>query len=200
MSLTTFDQQVIETIKPCFETGPWIAGGAAMSWFNGENVSGLLTDFSILTDVDVFCSSMQQFTEVLDRVKNANCSQESSIHTDNAVTIYFRPNGVSDSLICKLQIIKVRFFESVDQLLENFDFTCCGIATDGLTFKLLPNAAKDLNSRTLNINNYNPETVLNRIFKYWSYGFTPSKELIQKITSDSSIKKYFGGSTDYDAL
>ena len=187
---------VNSVIKPNLKTGPWIAGGAAMCWFNGSNtISG--NNFPLMQDIDVFFANVDQLTKVTQRIMEYNsCSILSPYETSNAKTYQFELNGQRD--YWKIQLIQRTFFNSAEEVLNNFDFVCCGIATDGEQYVTLPNAAKDLKEKVLNIHRYNPLTVLPRTIKYWAYGFTPSPELINLIGSDTLLTTNFAGHTDYD--
>jgi hypothetical protein len=194
----TYDFFAINTIAPNLETGPWIAGGAAMKWFLGENVGRKTNyeDFSSLHDIDVFCANNEQLVQVRERLIKTNVCTERPYVTDNAETYKFKSYNDTQ---WKIQLVVCKFFDSAESLLDAFDFVCCGIATDGNKYIMLPNAASDLNNKILNINRYNPTTVLARTLKYWSMGFTPSLELVEKISSDTTVEtKLDGKGGNYD--
>ncbi len=186
------DSFAIRTIAPNLETGPWIAGGTAMSWFLGQSVSRQVnSDFSLLQDIDVFCANEEQLKTVRQALINTTRSVECPFVTKNAETYKFKSYGGDQ--VWKIQLITCNFFDSAESLIDSFDFVCCGIATDGKKFVMLPGAGKDINSKTLRINRYNPNTILPRALKYWSMGWTPTPELIEKISNDSSIDTMLAG-------
>jgi len=190
------DLFVLQTISPDLETGPWIAGGAAMCWFNGGTMSSLDdADFPTMQDIDVFFASEAQYNTVRSKLVNLNSSRETPFFTTNAETFKFRTPG---NQYWKVQLIKRSFFKSVTDVLDTFDFVCCGFATDGTKYVTLPNAAKDLNKKVLNVHRYNPQSALSRTVKYWAYGFKPSADLINRIANDSNVITNFAGYTDYD--
>lgn len=192
-----YDTFAINTISPNLETGPWIAGGAAMSWFlNGTVGYDSRSDFSTLQDIDVFCANAMQLNSVRDRVVSANTCKDRPFVTKNAETYKFKTHA---GIQWKIQLITCNFFDSAESILNSFDFVCCGIATDGKKYALLPNAAKDLTDKVLNVNRYNSTTVLARTLKYWSMGFTPSASLVEQINEDSALEtKLEGKGSNYD--
>lgn len=195
--ISAHDRSVINAIKPNLETGPWIAGGAAMAWFRGEQLHGAMVDYPTLTDIDVYFASQDQLHATQQAMSNFNESQATKYQTKNAETFLFFQNT---AYCWKIQFITRQFYSSVDSVLAAFDFTCCGVATDGASFKLLPGAAQDLNAKVLNINKFNPDSALQRTLKYWSYGYTPSPALIELLSTDSQLRTNFTGHTEYDGI
>ncbi|CAB4130107.1 hypothetical protein UFOVP116_273 [uncultured Caudovirales phage] len=198
------DKTIVDLIKPSIAIGPWIAGGAAMCWFQGGHLHAPRHD-NLIQDIDVFFANDEQLSEVRHRLCQHNYSTAPAFISKNAETFTFRSvedfntsGSFSKEEVWKVQLIKRKFYTSVHEVLENFDFVCCSIATDGKQFVSLPNTAKDLNARVLNVNKYNPETSLPRTLKYWAYGFEPSAELIDKIAQDENININFAGYSDYD--
>jgi hypothetical protein len=201
--IPTADQVILQLISPNLETGPWIAGGAAMHWFNGGTISSIdCADFPTMQDIDVFFASEAQYNSVKSKLGNLNLSKELPFTSNNADTFKFisidNCGRQSSNRYWKVQLIKRSFFNSVTGVLDTFDFVCCGFATDGKKYVTLPNAAKDLNKKVLNIHRYTPESAVSRTVKYWAYGFKPSADLINRITNDSNVVTNFAGYTDYD--
>lgn len=213
------DAQMIELISPNLETGPWICGGAALSWYNNKPAG--------LSDIDVFFASEEQFrthTEKFSDLKSAYpklilCGTHASI---NATTykigiatppeslvrsIATPPVSLVRSLAAKIlnlglttepsflsipiseltvptwnvQYIKHTFYDNIDQVLDQFDITVCKIGTDGNSFYTAAGAAADIHNKVLRMKYPLKSECVKRLFKYWSYGYEPTHDLLDKI-------------------
>lgn len=180
------DTYPVSLIKPNMESGPWIAGGAALSWYNNQPVD---------SDIDVFCSSEQQANEVVDRLYNINKSLDlsrDSIPLESSSQIYQSPNARtfrvynhdhSASTSWAIQVIFKRFFSSLQDAINSFDITVCQIGTDGYRFVLGDCTARHIKQKKLHfVEPLRPDTV-KRLVKYWSYGYEPDPNLIDKIVA-----------------
>ena len=56
------DQEPVNLILPNLKEGPWIAGGAALRWYQDQSVGD--------SDIDVFCSSEEQALRIIDYIKS----------------------------------------------------------------------------------------------------------------------------------
>lgn len=192
------DVYLRQLLKPDLVNGPWIAGGAVIQWFRGQPVQG--------HDVDVFFKNQQQYEE-WDKVFQ---------HTTAAVFEY--PSGISNntkdcSLIFSsnnartykyehwhLQLIRSRFYDSVDELLDYFDITACKIATDGrVWYTNNPKTIEHIENYVLDMDEIRPENAIKRLFKYWTYNYQPTVDLIERIQQTPDLQNNFSNSTDYDA-
>lgn len=176
-----------KTINPNFENGPWVAGGLLVKSFfidTFDNNRG---------DVDIFCSSQEQIdvvTSKLEKLLKGNLKYEfcdnvrgklrlnGFIHETVGATTYkisFPDRSVD------IQIIKQTFF-SLEALLDDFDFTCCRIATDFEDVVMSEETMYDLENKILRLDGPVTKKTLSRFFKYmYRYDFTPTKETIRKI-------------------
>ena len=193
--ISTTDKAIIKIINPNLATGPWIAGGAVMTWFEGGTLRS--TNFPTAQDIDVFFADPDQFEFTKQQLVKNNSVRHLPFVSDNAETYQFElPDSITNAC-WKVQLIKKNYFKSTAEILHNFDFTCCGFATDGNKYTMLPNAAKDLNNKVLHINRYNSETILSRTIKYWIAGFEPGADVREALAS-ADIQTNFSGHTDYD--
>jgi hypothetical protein len=77
-----------------------------------------------MQDIDVFFANVDQLNEVTQRIMEYNsCSILSPYETSNAKTYQFKLNGQKD--YWKIQLIRRTFFNSAEEVLNNFDFVCC---------------------------------------------------------------------------
>lgn len=186
-AISELDRPIVEIINPGLEQGPWIAGGAAARWFTGETLSidndlskGLTLDPNRVHDIDVFVRSEQDYTFVTKEL-TTKAAAKTIFDTSNAVTYSCH----LDNREWKVQVIK-HFFPDVQALLARFDFTCCQIATDGTSFVTQGTAASDIKNRIIRLNGKVAPGLINRMTKYITYGYTPSSELLETISSNDS--------------
>jgi len=199
LDLPSDDLYLRQLIKPDLINGPWIAGGAVIQWIRGQSVSS--------HDVDIFFRNETQYRTLEKFFQEAsvsayeypmgvadNTANESSLifSSDNAKT--FRYNH------WKIQLIKTRFFDSVDDLLKQFDITACKVASDGQSwYTNHPHALQHINDYVLDMDVIRPETVIKRLFKYWTYNYQPTADLIERIQQTPNLEHNFSNTTDYDA-
>jgi hypothetical protein len=173
--------------------GAWIAGGAARCLFLG----------SPLNDVDVWYSNVGKWSEASNRVNQHRIS--SPYTTDNAVTVninvdwepetttgVYKEPGLIDKLELsmfsksskqsseyKVQLIRKKFYSSLTEIFNDFDFSVCKIATDGQgTFIFGDQALEDLAHGRLRCTKYLAEGFITRFIKYNIYGYKmPAEEL-----------------------
>ena len=94
------------------EKGPWLAGNVVKKIYFYENINK--------SDWDIWCSSQIQYDEVCDKLKClAECQQSTT--SINATTFELK----IDDKPHLIQVIKRKFYNSVDELLLSFDFTIC---------------------------------------------------------------------------
>ena len=56
------DNEPVNLIWPDIDHGPWIAGGAALRWYQGLPVGE--------NDIDVFCADTKQAADVIENIKS----------------------------------------------------------------------------------------------------------------------------------
>ena len=148
-----------------------MAGGACIKWFNSQTIGH--------SDIDIFCRSADQAIAVLTRIKNYN-RYEIIVITDNATTLkYFSVTEPGRFWI--LQVITVKYFTSIQEVIDGFDISVCQIATAGNEWVLGEGTAKDLHTKTLRFVGPLKGCSLKRMIKYWTYGYEPSTSTIAAI-------------------
>jgi hypothetical protein len=139
--------------------GPWLAGGALRRILTGDSLDD--------GDFDYFFKNsgqQQLFHEQLIR-KGAKVLRNEDHVTEYEVRML-------DAKTMKVQAIKMKYFPTVREMLQDFDYTCCMIAYDGLDihygeWTLWDNARKRL---VVNKIQY-PVASLRRLVKYTSQGY-----------------------------
>lgn len=202
------DRAVINQIRPNLETGPWIAGGAALRWYRGQ----IMNSFS---DVDVFFRDRQQFhdldqvfqnqlfredrrdrldTDFFNLIKNESPSScQQLFRSDNAITYGW--NGY------RIQLINHNFYSDVEALLNKFDIFACKIATDGVRWVTVdPRTVEHIEHCILDMCEPLQPSAIKRFFKYWIYGFQPVPELIDRLQNHRGLETDFANSNDYDHI
>lgn len=185
------DLAIIKLIKPNFVTGPWIAGGSVIQWYNGNPVND--------HDVDVFFQNQAQYTQVRDRIQ-LYLNDKDTLGLSCSL-IFTSPNAETFKIHSHtVQLIKARFYSSVTELLDRFDIIACKIATDGHTwFSNHSQTEKHIQKSILDMDKIVSDSAVKRLFKYWIYGFQPTESLIQRIQSCQELNTNFSNSSDYDS-
>lgn len=159
------DKKALSLIRPSKTNGPWIAGGAVLRWINNEVVGD--------SDIDVFCKNEKQFNKLHERIRKYY--PFSHMHyTDNAITYKCDEWDI--------QLIKRKYYNSPQEIISNFDLSVCQLVTDGYKLWYGEHTFADVNNKHLRVVNMKPG-VLNRITKYWIYGYEPSDQLLDSLSN-----------------
>lgn len=176
---------VNEFIAPSPE-GPWIAGGACLSWFQNQQCS---------TDIDVYFKNAEQYRDTKDffltNLYKYGFSILTNFESENAYTI-----NISDSARrFKVQFIK-KFCRSASDLLDNFDITVCQIAWDGKNIFIGKHFIEDLADKRLRFNIFSSSSH-KRLVKYMCYGYLPDANTINALLASPSINWDIKGNDHY---
>lgn len=185
------DIEPFSIVNPNLEQGPWIAGGAALRWYQGKTVEQS-------TDIDVFCKSKEQAYNLMSKLELYNKTQVLAC-TNNAKTYrYHSYYDHDDEETCwTVQIITVDYFNSLKEILDRFDISVCQIGTAGNEFELGEHTAKDIKEKNLRfVCEHKPDTV-KRLVKYWSYGYIPVEGTLDAISQNLGITWRFKNHEDY---
>lgn len=147
--------------------GAVIAGGAALRWHSGLPVNK--------HDIDIWCPDSTQYTRMLAHLHEHNTDHTHD--TANATTFKRGPY--------KVQLIKAHY-ASVEELLNSFDISVAQIATDGVRWYYGEHTLQDIKDRKLRVL-FHHNTILRRVFKYWTYGYTPDDETLQQLIQNTDI-------------
>lgn len=187
--------RVIEHIQPNLEHGPWIAGGAARSLW--------LKDFDSINDIDVFFANQEQYDNLRHKWTNHERSYPepvgtfwsdwfTKITTANATTFQNSKDSTFD-----IQFIKRRFYTSAQDVISDFDFTCCQVVTDGKDFVFADYAREDIMASRLRVHQFHPESYLPRYLRYLVYGYSmPAEEALKWLEDERNTFEYSGTADD----
>lgn len=196
LSIPVSDIPVVSLIQPNMANGPWIAGGAVIQWYRGQVVGR--------HDVDVFFRDESQFNSLKNKLqtdmrdvfdfKSSPPSNNCQLIFNSANAETYQWNGFN------VQLIKARYYNSVNELLDRFDITACKVATDGRSWYTNHSSAEQhIKNYVLDMEKIMPEMAVKRMFKYWIYGYQPTVDLIERIQQIPNLQNNFANSTDYDS-
>ena len=182
----TADSEPLNLIWPDIKNGPWIAGGACLRWYQGQPVGE--------NDIDIFCANAKQAAEVIDRIKSYGRFSV-KFESENAVTLnYWTKKDYSTNWT--IQVITRRYFNSLQEVIDNFDITVCEIGTAGNEWILGPSTARDIRERNLRFKMPLQPDALKRLTKYWAYGYRPVDGTLEAIQNNPNAKWQFGSETE----
>ncbi len=182
------DCEPVSIINPCIEKGPWIAGGAALKWYQDLPVED--------SDIDVFCRNAVQAQQLIEQIKSYGRYHE-KFSSDNAVTLSYYTNE-NTTKSWTIQIITRRYFSSLQEVIDNFDITVCQIGTCGTEWVLGPNTARDIRERNLRFNLPLQADSPKRLVKYWTYGYRPVEDTLNLIQQNPSTRWTYSLDEDYN--
>lgn len=184
------DQEAVSVIEPDLAQGPWIAGGAALRWYQRQPV--------VDSDIDVFCRTAAQAMETIEKIKSYNRYQIKH-ESENAVTIsYHKNDDWAESW--NLQVIRKKFYPDIRSVIDDFDITVCQIATTGTEWVLGPSTAQDVRAKTLRFTDHPGPDAVKRLAKYWIYGYRPVPGTIERLINDPMMRWDFRNDEPYSGF
>ncbi len=102
----------VSVIDPNKKSGPWIAGGAVLKWYQSQPVGE--------SDIDVYCSSPMQVERILQSFYD-KLSFTKRHESENAVTL----EVYKDSETWTVQVIKKNFYTDMQKVIDSFDISVC---------------------------------------------------------------------------
>ena len=136
--------------------GACIAGGAIRKWFTGKEKD---------SDVDIFFKDKTSHEKFLE---NTCANAEKLCETNNAET--YKKDGIV------IQCIKIKYYNSISELFDSFDFACCQFAYMNNTIYSTKEAILSTLRNHLAIHKIQKGFELDslrRAFKYKEKGFEP---------------------------
>ena len=180
------DHEPVTLIRPDIEKGPWIAGGAALRWYQDRPVGE--------NDIDVFCANAKQSASIIDHIKSYG-RYTVKFESENAVTIdYWSKDDHCRSWT--IQIITRRYFNSLDDVINSFDITVCEVGTCGNEWRLGSFTARDIREQNLRFKMPLQSDALKRLVKYWTYGYRPIDGTVEAIQRNPRAKWQFSAETE----
>jgi hypothetical protein len=152
------------------EQGPWIAGGMGRQLA----VNSTCQEFA---DIDIWFSNQQSYERCMISLNNTFGNYIYETFSSNNAKTY----TVGDY---KVQLIRRAYYDSLDDVFANFDFTCCQIAVDK-NFKLSGPGLDDARNNVLKVNKLDCRGFLARYAKYVGYGYVmPNNEFLDIINNE----------------
>lgn len=157
---------IAKAIHVDMQHGPWIAGGNVRKNYYGMEHGE--------SDWDFFFHDECQFNIAINICKNLGLPD---IYTsEHAITFKYE--------FTVIQLIRNKFHNTPEDVLNYFDFSVCQYLTDGYSYKLGEHTLVDHEEKRLR---YLPESIrggiIARILKYRVYGFYVDNDLSNKIQS-----------------
>ena len=181
------DLEPLSVIRPDAEKGPWIAGGAPLRWYQGQPVGQ--------SDIDVFCRSPRQAQLLIDNIKSYGRFMV-KFESDNATTLsYHRKDDWSSEWT--IQVIKRRFFNSLEEVINSFDITVAQIGTGGNEWVMGPFTARDIREKNLRFKLPLQPDAPKRLTKYWTYGYRPVEGTVEQICNNPETRWKFTSDEEY---
>jgi hypothetical protein len=180
------DQEPVNLILPTLKEGPWIAGGAALRWYQDQSVGD--------SDIDVFCANEEQAKRTIDYIKSYG-RYTVKFDSTNALTLSYWDKD--NTRTWTIQVIKRRYFRSLKEVIDNFDISVCQIGTSGNDWLLGKDTARDIRGRNLRMNMPLQPDAAKRLAKYWTYGYRPVDGLLAAVQVNPVAKKIFQSDEDY---
>jgi hypothetical protein len=155
--------------------GPWICGGA---------VRKTIQKVELDSDLDVFFKTQDQRDDVFNKLLKHNPRVEHQHHKESGLAVtnlYFSKKtpfydwitiGGPKSSEFKVQLISYGFFDTIEKVLDSFDFTIAQFGYDGKDFVTGPYSLFDLGRMRLAVHKVTyPVSNMRRLLKYTSQGF-----------------------------
>ncbi len=176
------ENPLVEAIQSLFpfldmKNGPWIGGGCGRKLFEGYKALGE-------SDIDVFFKNEDMQKWAVSFFKSAKSingwyikdHQESPAW--NMFTATYNRDDANSLNSIKIQFLKKKFFGSVEELFDDFDFTICMFATDGYELAADQRAIDDLSRKSLVLHQKPPKPKAARLAKYCAMGFVPTPGVV----------------------
>jgi len=160
--------RAIQTIFPdmSLANGPWIAGGACRRIVENDEIG--------TSDIDLFFRDAISF-EMTERYlyEGMGTGRSWKVRNHSKFPKSYKIEVEFETKKYEFQLLGIRFYDSVEHLMSDFDFTACMLATDGKELIRHADALDDLKSRTLRFNVSPTVAKPARLAKYLDHGFTP---------------------------
>lgn len=182
--------KALDRLPEIGEAGPWVAGGSVR-----RLIAGLPQD----SDFDFFFADQGQFDAFCEGMKKRGAT----IANENDFNITFllpkvkaKPIGDDEFTVggpeLKVQAIRLRFYPTLAETLEGFDFSLCKFGYDGSALVCGQYSLFDLASKRLVPDRISFGTsTLHRIIKYTKQGYTICggglANILQQVVDDPTI-------------
>jgi hypothetical protein len=171
---------IVDKLPKCTYNGPWLAGGSLRRTLSGESIES--------SDLDFFFKSAEQCDEFERQIK-----EQAKLIRKNEFNKLYNYNGQ------KIQLVHFAYHESIEALLDSFDFTICQFAFDGEFLYCGDSSLWDLARKKLAIHkvSYGLSTT-RRLLKYQTQGYYACSGCITTILeSIADNRELIHGDTQY---
>ena len=182
--------KALDRLPPVSENGPWLAGGA---------LRRMLLKQPLDSDFDFFFSSQEQLDAFLAAAKLKGAQQiRENEHATTLRLPSVNPKSIGEDEFTdylpeiEVQAISIQFYDSLDAVLDSFDFTICQFGYDGVRLVCGDHSLWDLGRRRLVPHRLTFATAsMRRLLKYANQGFTICagglSDFLQQVAGDPSV-------------
>lgn len=168
----------------------FIAGGAALAWYQGTPVEQ--------RDIDIWFESPKDLLKMREFLNSSNssvCMQ--TFHSADAETWTIDLYRLHKKY--RVQLITNYFSSDPYSIINRFDITVCQILTNGERWWHTGDFIQDLHNRVLRMNHTHQKS-LKRLLKYWTYGFEPDQATLENILNNTELTWEYSDDdgNDYD--
>lgn len=170
--------------------GPWLCGGSVRRVFDNDSLKH--------TDFDLFFRSPTQKNECGTFLLGLGAQKEAE---NDKNTTYYLPRKKFDlgdggppitRPEMKIQLIHIVYYETLESVLESFDFTICQFGYDGTRYVVGPWSLSDLATKSLVPHKLTfGVSSLRRVLKYTNQGYTICAgglgELLTQVVANPAI-------------
>lgn len=150
-------------------------------FLGGGSLRTLIDKDDTINDYDIFFKDLYAAYDVMERLEKEQYEKVYSCPLGYLFT--YKKDGV------KAQIIKEKYYTSLEDLISTFDITACCAATDGINFTYNENFIHDVTSKQIRLNQVSyPVATMKRILKYIQKGYQISSNEIEnfiRLTADN---------------
>lgn len=182
--------KALDRLPSISASGPWIAGGAVRRTFTGEPLD---------SDFDLFFASKAQLDDYRTQIEKSGAFKISGNDTNEtyilpAEGIEFNEYEGDDKNLkkvpeMKIQLIKIAFYDSIEAVLDSFDFTVSQFGYDGTYFVVSDFALWDVARKRLVPHKITFATSsVKRMLKYASQGYVVCAGCISNVLEQVSNK------------
>lgn len=177
------DFQLLSSVLPeCSDGGPWIAGGAVRRPVAG----GTPKD----SDFDYFFKDEKQLEDFRGRMERLGLTKLYSNDFNETFSGKLKVDGKDTQV--KVQAIKFRFYESLSDVLDSFDFTICQFGWNGCDVYFNPCSIIDVANKRLVVHKISfGVSTMRRLVGYSKQGYYACsgalEAILKAIAQDDSL-------------
>lgn len=165
---------ILNIMKDC--PGTYLAGGSLRRLISGEGFDGK-------EDFDLFFKDEESIN--LFWAQNESVL-ETVYETDKNTSVIYRPPDKEYSL--RIQVIHFLYYQSLEEIINSFDFTVCQFATDGQEIVCGKTSLDDLLHKRLVVNRITyPTSSIFRLAKYMQSGYGVTHLEIHSILLSNAV-------------